>query len=136
MRDVRLLAAVVIGLALAGCGSSPASPQATAQGSPSTHISGPVVVVTLRDFQIVPASLTVPAGTSNFEVTNVGATPHNFTIRDAAGKTVAATRTLDQNQSQVLTVELTAPTYGFLCSQPGHASLGMTGMITVTGAAS
>ncbi len=89
------------------------------------------VDITLQEFSITPAQVTVNAGKVRFVVTNKGTLSHNFTITTDSG-TLAATPTFAASDSpQVLEVDLKAGTYQTLCSVPGHAQHGQRGMITV-----
>ena len=117
------------GLMMAACGSSTST---TAAATP-TPIAGNHIAIALADYMITPMETSIPSGMTVFDVTNQGQVPHNFTLRTDDDTTIAATRNLNHGQSAELAVRLTAPSYRFLCTQPGHASLGMTGSITVTG---
>jgi uncharacterized cupredoxin-like copper-binding protein len=88
--------------------------------------------VTLRDFEIVPDTTTVPSNVT-FSVHSDGPTPHNFNLRDSSGNVVVSSKDLRKGDSDTVVGQLPAGTYTFFCAFPGHESLGMHGTLTVTG---
>jgi hypothetical protein len=94
-------------------------------------LAAPAATLTIRvdarDFSFALSRRSVPAGsTVRFAVRNHGNVPHDFVI---AGR---RTRVLSRGTSQTLTVRF--PRRGrftFLCSVPGHAKLGMKGVLGV-----
>jgi plastocyanin len=103
---------------------------ATTGGSGSTG-DEQVVNITLQEFSITPADVTVNAGKVKFVVTNKGSLSHNFTVTDSSG-VLAATATFGTSDGpQTLELDLKAGTYPTLCSVPGHAQHGQKGTITV-----
>ena len=108
-------------LALAAC-----APQAQ-------PVESDPIAISVADFMIEPEDVTAAGPAVTFTVTNDGPTPHNFTVRDEAGDVVAATADLSAGESETLEAELPPGDYTILCSLAGHASLGMTGTLTVTG---
>jgi uncharacterized cupredoxin-like copper-binding protein len=84
----------------------------------------PSVNVTLSEFAITPADITVPPGKVNFVITNSGTLEHNFEI-----KGVAQTNNLKPGESQTLSVSLDAGHYDTLCTVAGHEGSGMKGMV-------
>ena len=132
-RSIPLLATIVI---VAGCGTSATPGLSTAGGNP-TPPSG-AIHVSLLDYSITPAKISVPAGTVTVYVTNDGKTPHNFMIRSprgplgASSKIVAHTRDLNPGQADVIVATLPAGDYTFYCAFAGHEQLGMVGDFTVT----
>ena len=131
MRTTFLLPAMLIGLVAcsAPAGDDPTSAAASASGAP---VAG-ALMVSVADFMIDPSDLEAAGPTVTIEVTNDGPTPHNLTIRDDADEVVAATADLSVGESETLSAELEPGTYTIFCSLAGHASLGMTGTLTVTG---
>ena len=121
MRSRFLLPALLV--MMAACSAPPADEPSEA--SP--------IEVTVADFMIDPAELEVTAGSASFVVRNDGPTPHNLSIRDAAGELVAATDDLSPGDGETIAVELEPGTYTIFCSLAGHESLGMSGTLTVTG---
>jgi plastocyanin len=91
----------------------------------------PDLALELADFMLDPSDLTVSGPTVAIEVSNAGPTPHNLTIRDAAGDLLAATMDLSRGETETLTVDLAPGTYTIFCALPGHESLGMRGVLTV-----
>lgn len=90
------------------------------------------VVVGLADFTVTPAHIDVQGPAITFEVTNTGPTPHNLTIRDAAGTVLGATPDLRTGEASTLTITFPGPgTYTMFCSLPGHESLGLKGDLVV-----
>lgn len=87
------------------------------------------VEVSLSEFAIAPADLTVPAGVPlTVAVDNTGSIPHDFTIDGVTG-----TETIAGGQTATLPVEaLEAGTYPILCTIVGHDAAGMAGTLTVT----
>jgi plastocyanin len=127
---VVLLVAVGAGGAAAMQGGAAAidPPPAGGQQGSSAAAEGMVrVVATNFAFALDPAPAN--AGAITFAVTNDSPIPHDFAIR---GEGVdEQTPMLDGGQSGSLAVELRPGTYTYLCTVPGHESLGMKGTITV-----
>jgi plastocyanin len=146
---------LAIGLfALAGCGSSsnttssgttastpattPATTSSTAATTTSTATStsapasAALSLEANREGQLAynTKSLTATAGKVSIAFTNMSPLSHNVTIEAAGGKIVGATPTF-QGGTKTLTVELTAGTYKYFCSVPGHRAAGMEGTLTV-----
>jgi uncharacterized cupredoxin-like copper-binding protein len=104
--------------------STAPSPAAT---TPAGDGGTQTVAVTLSEFAIEPAEITVEAGPIEFAVSNAGVAQHNFAIEG-----VASGDMLDGGSSGTLAVEDLAPgQYRFLCEVPGHAESGMEGTLTV-----
>jgi plastocyanin len=94
---------------------------------PAGGAGGGPVAVSLTEFAIAPAPLTVTAGGS-LAVTNDGTTTHDLTVE---GQDVA-TPVLDAGDTADLDVgALPAGTYTVFCSIPGHRESGMETDITV-----
>lgn len=142
----RLLQLLVVALLVGACGAATptgdASPSAAAT-SPSAAAANPsapagAVHVSLLDFSIAPAKLSLPAGQVTFHVTNDGKTPHNFDIRtpqgalDSSSKIIAHSKDLDPGQSDTFTATLAAGSYTFFCAYAGHEALGMVGTLVVS----
>lgn len=88
---------------------------------------GGPVAVSLTEFEISPAPLTVSAG-GTLAVTNDGTTTHDLTVEDQD----VATPTLNAGDTADLDVGSLAPgTYTIFCSIPGHRESGMETDITV-----
>ena len=91
------------------------------------------IAISVADFMIDPEAVTADGPSVAFEVTNDWPTPHNFGVRNEDGEVVAATADLSAGESETLEAELPPGDYTIFCSLAGHASLGMTGALTVTG---
>ncbi len=87
------------------------------------------ISVVLRDFQIVPARMTIKAGTVRFVVKNQGTIAHGFEI-DGQGLEEEI-EPFAPGRTQTLELELTPGTYEVYCQVPGHKELGMTGELVV-----
>lgn len=104
------LAAVLIGSA----GTASARQQATTLG------------VKMSEFKFVLTKKTVPKGIVTFKVSNVGKIPHDFKIN---GK---KTPLVGPGKSATLKVTFRrVGRYPYICTVPGHAALGMKGILTV-----
>lgn len=110
---------LVAGFSFAGVVGK-ASPRATAVTT---------IDVQAYEYNFTLSSSTAPAGTVVFNVKNTGKDAHDFAI---AGR---KTPTLDPGQSATLTIDLAAGQYNYACTIGEHASFGMQGQFTVTGAA-
>lgn len=114
-----IIAVFAMGLAARSIDEHRAIPAGGAGGGP--------VAVSLTEFAIAPAPLTVTAGGS-LAVTNDGTTTHDLTVD---GQDLA-TPTLDAGGTADLDVSALAPgTYTVFCSIPGHRESGMETDITV-----
>jgi len=144
LRRVRRLASVPALVALAllavagGVSAQDPSPAPSIVPMPSpmaslTPDAMAAIPVTLADFTVTPTDLVVAGTTVSFDVVNDGPTPHNLTIRDAAGTVLGATPDLSRGERATLTLTLPAAgSYITYCSLPGHESLGLKGTLTVT----
>jgi FtsP/CotA-like multicopper oxidase with cupredoxin domain len=102
--------------------------KATLAAGPSTGMQN--VDVTLEEFKITPATITVTSGTGMLRVTNKGTMAHNLTV---VGQNLA-TSNINPGGNQTLDVmSLAAGSYQVICSVPGHAQSGMTATLVVTG---
>jgi uncharacterized cupredoxin-like copper-binding protein len=87
------------------------------------------VTVTASEFKYVLSRSSVPTGKVVFTVVNKGKITHDFKI---AGKKTAK---IAPGKSARLTVTFARKgSYGFLCTLAGHATAGMKGTLSVTGA--
>ena len=119
MQRVRIVTAVLV-LAGLGVGAALVMP---AFGAASKTVT---VRVTASDFKFVLSKKSVPVGTVVFKVTNKGKIGHNFKI---AGK---KTPLLGPGKSATLKVVFKKKgKFGYLCTVPGHAKLGMQGKLGV-----
>lgn len=74
--------------------------------------------------------VTAKAGEDTIDLTNQSSTPHDVSIEDSAGKTIAQTEITSEG-SAATTADLKPGTYTFYCSVPGHREAGMEGTLTV-----
>jgi plastocyanin len=147
--SVPAMAAMAVGLlALAGCGSSssatssssststPATtastPASTSTSTPAPAAAGALSLAANAEGQLKfePTSLTAKAGSVTINFTNTAPLAHNVTVASSSGATVGAIPTF-QGGSKALTVKLSAGTYKFYCTVPGHRQAGMEGTLTV-----
>ena len=127
---------------LLGFPSSSAASHALASRTRGSRSSTTTITVTAGKpsefaFTLSKSSL-IPVGTVTFKVTNKGLGQHTFEIckapaaTDTANKCVGTkTKTLNHGQSATITVKLAKGKYEYLCTVPGHAQLGMKGVIGV-----
>ena len=84
------------------------------------------VDIALSEFKMTPAMADVGTGDVVVRLTNTGTATHNFAIPERG----VASRDLLPGESQTLTVKNVAEgELSFLCTIPGHAASGMTGML-------
>ncbi len=120
------VATVLVAGAAHGAASTPLSRAANRANSAAP---GPVTVrVVAKDFSFTLSRRTVPKGVQvTFLVRNAGAVAHDFVI---AGR---RTRLLQPGQSATLRVRFTRKgPKKYVCSVPGHARLGMKGVLGVS----
>ena len=134
MKPLALAAAAVTALLVAACGGSSPSPAAQA-GSSSTPSAAPQVVTFHEsEFKIDPATLSLKAGTYEFDFVDDGKFGHDFHLAPAGSTTdvAASSGVLKSGQSGSFTVALKPGTYTYFCAVPGHKDRGMVGTLTVT----
>jgi plastocyanin len=119
-------AGVAVSLALAGAAA------AALMGHRSAHATR--VTVTESEYTIAVAPAKLQAGTTTFVVRNRGKLAHALDISGPGLKTVKVP-TIAPGKSRTVTVKLGGGTFKLWCPIPGHAALGMTRSLTVTGAA-
>ena len=74
--------------------------------------------------------VTAKAGDDTIDFTNQSAVPHDVSIEDSSGKTIAQTEITSEG-SDSTTADLKPGTYTFYCSVPGHRQAGMEGKLVV-----
>jgi plastocyanin len=149
----KFLAAAALAAGLGGCGSSSTSSSTTSStessAAPSTSTSsaaasstaatppptGAAQVVKLEAnpggaLSYNTTALTAKAGKVTIEFTNMAPLQHNVTVESASGQSAGATPTFSGGTKSV-TLNLTAGTYTFFCSVPGHKQAGMQGTLKV-----
>ncbi len=122
---------------LAACGgdnstATPSAPNPAAGTTPTAASAGSnsgAIAVTLAEFSIAPAAITVPAGHVTFNLTNSGKYPHNFGVM--VNGTNMKSPNVAPGASATFALDLTAGTYDTLCDLPGHKGKGMVGTIVV-----
>jgi len=121
LRGVPLLAALV----LATAGSLP-GPARSAE--PATI---PTIRVTMRDYAFRLSRQSVPADKVRLVFANTGSVLHDWVVPGQKG---LHSRRLPPGAHQTLVVALKKGVLHFLCDIPGHAKLGMKGVLAVGGA--
>jgi uncharacterized cupredoxin-like copper-binding protein len=119
-------AGIAISLALAGAAAS------ALMGHRSTRAMR--LTVTESEYKIAIAPATLQAGTATVVVRNHGKLAHALDISGPGLKTVKVP-TIAPGKSRTVTVKLGGGTFKLWCPIPGHAALGMTRSLTVSGAA-
>ena len=119
-KGVAGITALLAVFALAACGGG-GGDDSTGKAGGSGSLS-----VSAKEFSFDQASLTAKAGSVGITLKNAGVVEHDFSIegsdfivRAKAGETKTGTATL------------TAGTYTYFCSVPGHREQGMHGTLTV-----
>lgn len=89
----------------------------------------PEMEVTATDFGFSPDELKVMVGeAANLTLMNAGDLPHDLVIPDLGVRLAVA-----PGRRATTGIEIEeAGSYRFLCSYPGHADVGMTGVLTVS----
>ena len=136
-------------LAVSGCGSSsktatsspasttPAAPATSSATTPSNPAAGGGAGHALSlsanpegQLKYSTSTLTAKPGKVSITFTNMASLSHNLTVASSSGAQVGATETF-QGGSKTLALNLTAGTYKFFCTVPGHRAAGMEGTLTV-----
>ena len=110
-------------LALVAC-SGPVTSDQPAADSPDV---ADAITINLADFMIDPSELEAAGPTVTLEVAQRWPTPHNLTVRNAAGDVLMATDDLSAGDTDTISAELEPGEYTIFCSFAGHESLGMSG---------
>jgi glucose/arabinose dehydrogenase len=88
----------------------------------------PNITVTMRDFTFRLSRLTIPAEKVRLVFVNTGSVPHDWVV---PGQKRLRSRRLGPRGRQTLVVTLKKGVLQFVCDIPGHAKLGMKGVLTV-----
>jgi plastocyanin len=142
------LVAIALALGISACGgssgssssassSAAASPPATSStaaaasssGSASTSLS--IAADPSGALKFTKSTLTAKAGTVTISFTNSSPLAHNLTVQQGTGGAVVGATPTFMGGTKTLTLKLTAGTYTFYCSVPGHRAAGMQGTLTV-----
>jgi uncharacterized cupredoxin-like copper-binding protein len=115
---------LVAGLAAACGGGGGGGGQSQPAGS---------IKVSLSDFKFTPSTVSAKAGKVTFFLVNNGQTAHDMTILKPDGSQLQRSELVQPGDSSVFTLnDVSAGSYRFICSQPGHEQQGMTGTLTVS----
>jgi plastocyanin len=129
VKSFALVWVLVIGLALAGCGSSNPPASSGSSGSGSTR----AITVEGTEFKFTPADQTFKAGEKvRVTLQNKGAVVHTWILQDSAGKEIVKLKAdVGKSDSKEFTVPTTPGTYQIVCDEAGHKESGMVGKATV-----
>ena len=124
----RMLVVVAGGAAIAVPGAS--AHVSAAAATPQSAVKATLIArvnVAASDFKFVLNKKSARRGVVVFKLTNVGAVGHDFSIKGRK------TRVLTHGQSATLRVTFVRKgRYPYKCTVPGHATLGMKGVFTIT----
>jgi hypothetical protein len=127
--------AVLVALALAGCGEDRGDGLQTtpaAVGTGATTVGAGVdatIPVSLTDYRL-PRGVRVPrSGLIAFEVTNDGQSVHALAVNGPAGQ--ARTQTLKPGERTTVEVRLPPGTYKWFCPVADHERRGMVGRLRI-----
>jgi uncharacterized cupredoxin-like copper-binding protein len=87
------------------------------------------VSVVLKEWQIIPARLTVKAGRVRFVVKNEGTVDHGFEVEGPGLE--EEIDPFPPGRTRTLELDLAPGTYEVYCQVPGHKELGMKGELIV-----
>lgn len=134
MKPIALAAAAVTALLAAACGGSSPPAAGQAASTPSASAAPQVVTFHETEFKIDPATLSLKAGTYEFDFVDDGKFGHDFHLAPAGSTTdlAASSAVLKTGQSGSFTVTLKPGTYTYFCAVPGHKDRGMVGTLTVS----
>jgi plastocyanin len=123
------LLAVLVPLSIAACGGGH---KKGGSAKAVTFAKTDTVAITGSEYRFKPGNVVVTGGGGaiKFDFKNGGTSAHNLTIQQGA-QTVAASDTFAGGRSQTFTAKLAPGTYTLICTVGDHASLGMTGTLTV-----
>ena len=74
---------------------------------------------------------TAPPGSIKFDMPNESSVQHNIALRDEGGKILGEGEVVGQGGNSTFTASLTAGTFTYVCTVPGHEEGGMKGELTV-----
>lgn len=120
MRVRLLVTTSILAVGLAACGGDDSSE--TSNGTAAT-----AVTIEAGDLFFTPETVDVSAEGVAITVENVGLVEHNLVI-DEIGLEIY----VDVNETATETVVLSAGSYDYYCSIPGHREAGMEGIITAS----
>jgi plastocyanin len=114
------LALLAMTLTLAACGGG---------GDGAADPGDGTVEIEASDFAFDPSAVSAPAGTVEFELTNVGAAEHDIVVEEADDTEVVRAAA---GETATGSIELEAGSYTIYCSVPGHRASGMEGTLEVS----
>lgn len=100
-------------------------------GTSTTTATAAPVTVTLSEFKVAPASISVPAGGS-LNVVNAGTMIHNLAV---VGQSITTPDIAAGKSATLSLATLPEGTYTVVCTIPGHESAGMKATLVVTAGA-
>jgi plastocyanin len=119
----------VVPAALAALTLSAVAAPALAQAAAVAHMAttATTVNVTASEYKFKLSKTSAKPGTVTFKITNKGAIAHTFQINKHT------TAMIQPGKTKTLKVTFTkAGSYGYKCTVPGHAALGMKGTFKIT----
>jgi plastocyanin len=135
--SVLLAVTVLAALGLAACGggddNETTAASTPAQTAPSGGGGGAALDVSTpsgSDLAFDQKSLSAKAGNVTINFDNKQSLQHDVAVADSSGKVLGQTDLVSSGTTST-TVSLTAGTYTFYCTVPGHKEAGMEGTLTV-----
>jgi plastocyanin len=132
VRIAALLVAIPIVLMASGCGGGSSGGETSTPPGTGGGGGGQVVEIPIADsgFAFTLTTATAMAGTVTLSAVNPQSTTHDISIKgngvDEKGNQVS------DGGTSTVTATLTAGTYEYYCSVPGHEDAGMKGTLTVS----
>jgi uncharacterized cupredoxin-like copper-binding protein len=121
-----MASAALLALTLSACGGGGDDGGGGEDGGDGDG-GGTTLQVQAKEFEFIPSTLAAPADAEvTVELENVGTIEHDFALDEADLVVLAAAQ-----QSASGSFTLSAGTYTFYCSIPGHRQAGMEGTLTV-----
>ncbi|MCL6642289.1 MAG: cupredoxin domain-containing protein [Candidatus Bipolaricaulota bacterium] len=87
------------------------------------------ISIVLKEWQIIPARVTIKAGKVRFVVKNQGTVDHGFEVEGADLE--EEIDPFPPGRTRTLELDLAPGTYEIYCQVPGHEELGMKGELIV-----
>jgi plastocyanin len=135
--SVLLAVTVLAALGLAACGggdnNETTAASTPAQTAPSGGGGGATLDVSTpsgSDLAFDQKSLSAKAGNVTINFDNKQSLQHDVAVADSSGKVLGQTDLVSSGTTST-TVNLTAGTFTFYCTVPGHKEAGMEGTLTV-----
>jgi len=113
----------------------PISAQVEVEVGDAASVAGDAdtVGISLQEFLLDPAELTLEAGSYTFDASNDGSIDHALALEGEGISAGTPDAAYASGTSESFTVELAPGTYQIFCPVPGHRAAGMVGTITVSG---